>query len=102
MHAMSKRPILGEGRKVGYSETERELFQLIPVDPGRVSSRELVEKKYGRSAPFNSFQLVRAALNSLSTKVTYNGEPFVVAKSERRGPHPISYWIEINRGRRAK
>jgi hypothetical protein len=98
MDAMScKRPTLGEGSRVGYSDTERELFKMLPVDPGKISSRELIERKYGKSAPFNSFQLIGAALRSLSRKVEHNREPFLVARSIRRGPHPIYFWIKSNR-----
>lgn len=100
MDAMSdKRPTLGEGRRVGYSDTERELFRMLPVYPGRISSRELIERKYGKSAPFNSFQLIGAALRSLSRKVKHNREAFLVERSIRRGPHPIYFWISNRRAR---
>ena len=77
-----------------YSPTERSLLGLIPTGGRRINSAELIQLHYGRKPPFNARQAINTAMRQLMLKVSRNKEPFILAKSDRRGPHPIEYWKE--------
>jgi hypothetical protein len=80
--------------EIRYSPTEREVFDLIPPLPRRVSSREIVRRMWDGKAPYHALSSINSALNGLASKIELNDEPFRVRKSVRAGPHPIDYWIE--------
>lgn len=84
--------------EVGYSPAEREVFDLLSFGERQsISSKELVEKRYGASAPYHALSIVRAVVDSLSRKIEFNKEPFRLEKSDRHGPYPIYYWLEKKR-----
>jgi len=73
---------------IGYSPTEREMFDLL-VSLGEVSSTDLMKKWFSkRTRPYHARGTVNAVVTGLMEKVADNGEPFIIERSERRGPHP--------------
>ncbi len=79
---------------VRYSPTERRLRALLRLGEPR-STEELSTALYrGRSRPYHATKSTVGALTSLATKMDVNGERDRVARTERRGPHPISFWLE--------
>lgn len=80
---------------VRYSKTERLVFEALPADGRKITTVALTDKIYGRrQRPFNARQNVLSILNTLVRKVKANKEPFKLKRSERRGPHPIEFWVE--------
>lgn len=87
-----------EGAEIAYSPAETEAFGFLSLGESKaVSSKELVEKKYGGDPPYHALANIRAAIDGLSRKIEINREPFFVVKSKRNGPHPIHYWLERRR-----
>ena len=81
--------------KVRYSPTEQRILALLPEDGTKLSSDEIIDLHYGkRKRPFNARQTVIGALRTLIRKSVKNREPFRICKSERKGPHPMKFWIE--------
>jgi hypothetical protein len=80
--------------RVRYSPAEKEIFAMIPRAPRRVSSRDIVERRYGAEAPYHAVSVVGGTLRSLARKAVHNDEPFRVQRSQRAGPHPIEFWLE--------
>ena len=81
-------------KKYSYSSFERKVFSALKLNKGK-STIDIAEEIYnGGDRPFNARQSVLGALKNLSKKVKANREPFVVKQSERKGPHPINFWIE--------
>lgn len=80
--------------KVKYSRAEREIFSLLPPRGTKIDTNALIEKRYGDRKPIHARGLILAALRSLAEKADHNEEKFVIRKSERVGPYPISFWIE--------
>lgn len=80
--------------RIGYSETERRVFELIPVYPRRASSRDIATRRYGDDFPYHGHSIVSGVLRSLAEKIEYNKEKFRIVKSKRAGPYPIEFWLE--------
>lgn len=83
--------------EVPYSKTEKKLFDLLSTK--KQTTLELVESFLGDRAKDDRNILypnavVNITLRVLAKKVVLNGEPFRLLRSQRRGPHPISHWIE--------
>ena len=80
-------------KTVRYSKNERRAFAVLGSKP--LSTAELTEKIYGRSRrPFNDRQVVLGVLTSLAKKAKVNKEDFAIKRSARKGPHPVTFWIE--------
>lgn len=80
--------------EVGYSEAEKQLFDMLSTKERR-STTELVALKYeGQRPPYYAASIVRSLMRGLAAKVERNAEAFVISKSERRGPYPVEFWIE--------
>jgi hypothetical protein len=78
-----------------YSRKELRVFKLMPNGGKRIDTCDLLAKYYeGAQAPLNGQVSINGAMRSLMEKVKRNNEPFTICKSERRGPHPMEYWIE--------
>ena len=86
--------------KLHYSKKELALFRLIPKDGKHIDTDKLLSGLYGGKKgepyqyPYNGRTAMTGAMRSLIDKVKRNNEPFRVMKSERRGPHPMEFWIE--------
>jgi hypothetical protein len=84
-----------DGALVPYSESERALFALLGAGAARaLDTKQLADKRYEGEEPFHSLSIVRSTISSLARKIEANKEPFTLEKSERNGPHPVSYWLE--------
>ena len=79
-----------------YSKSEQKLFDLMPKDGVKISSIDLTEKRrkkwkwnieHGRNA-------VSVTMGSLMRKIDNNREPFILLKSEQKGPYPLEFWLE--------
>lgn len=80
---------------VRYSKNERRAFAELPVDGTPISTVDLTKKIYGKSRkPFNARQTVLGLMVKLSQKVKKNREPFSIQRSDRRGPHPVEFWLQ--------
>jgi len=89
---------LSDSVVVPYSEAERELFALLPVGgKNAITSQDLVEKRYGASAPFHARAIIVATVGNLARKVEANREPFEIGRTVRQGPHPIRFWIRTKK-----
>jgi len=80
--------------KVRYSPSEQQLLNLLPKDGTRITTSDLVNKRYGKNVPLNGQKIVMSAMRSLIDKVVIKREPFRVRRSTRRGPKPIEFWID--------
>lgn len=87
---------LNSNGPVRYSDKEKAVFALLRRHGNRpVDTIKLLHSYYdGRPVPFNGQVALNGTIRSLVTKVERNKEPFRIRKSERRGPHPMEYWIE--------
>ena len=82
------------------SPSERLLLNLLSNKPR--DTDELAKAFYSRKGkqaiPFNGRVIVSSLARSLSKKVAATrGAGYNVRRSERRGPHPITVWIQPRR-----
>jgi hypothetical protein len=86
---------LSEG-EINYSPNERRAFAILPKDGRRITTVEITRKIYQRSTkkPYYARQATLGVMDELVRKVMANKERFVIKRSARRGPHPISFWLE--------
>jgi ATP-dependent DNA ligase len=88
--------------KNGYSKAQLVLFDLLPKDGSKITTKELVEKRQAREKanwPVDfPRQIVTSTMQILIERVTENRESFRIRKSHRCGPRPITYWIVPARG----
>jgi DNA-binding winged helix-turn-helix (wHTH) protein len=78
-----------------YSQNEERLLLIIARHDGDpVSSKDIVAASFrGRERPEFAQKSVVTVLNSLRRKLRKNREKLAIQKSDRRGPHPIEYWV---------
>jgi hypothetical protein len=87
--------ILSSGVKYRYSEKEKQMFEFLSKKP--IDSATLVQAFYAKhrgNKPVNAAVALNGTMRSLMNKVEMNKEKFRIHKSDRRGPHPVEYWIE--------
>lgn len=75
-----------------YSAAETKLLELLKKK-GKTDSNTLATAYYGRSQPLNARLSVSGVLRGLRRKAVFNREKWKVLSSERRGPHPIEWWV---------
>jgi len=80
--------------KVRYSKIERALFDLLPRGGKKINSRDLIIKYYGANHPYHGRTIVTGAVRSLAKKAQFNGEKFILMRSNPQGPKPIEYWLK--------
>jgi hypothetical protein len=86
--------------RLKYSPSEQKLLNLIPLDGKRITTKELIARRYrGESLPFNAATITTGTLNSLIRKADHNRETFRVRKSGRKGPRPQEIWVEKRHGK---
>ena len=78
--------------KHSYSPGEKKMLALLKSKPQ--TSIALAEKFYDKQRPYYDRQVVVGLLSNLASKAKRNGEPFVIQRTKRAGPKPISFWIE--------
>lgn len=78
-----------------YSKMEQRLLALLLLG-GRIDTNALVLGAY-KKQPFNARASVMATMRSLIRKVKFQHEAFVIKETERRGPHPKEFWMEVKR-----
>lgn len=88
---MSKKPV-----EIVYSPSESRLFDILKELAGKpASAEEIAKKMYKRgAAPYHATRVAIMTLKSLGDKIRLNAEPFDLKRTKRRGPYPISYWLE--------
>lgn len=64
----------------------------------RLNSLTIVSLNYRGKRPTHAQRSVVSTLNLLAKKVQRNREAFRILKTERRGPHPVEFWMEERRG----
>ncbi len=78
-----------------YSPREKELLALIrSTGNRRLTTSELMDKVFGDNPPFNARQSLLSTLTNLDRKIERRREKFKLKKSPRRGPKPVSFWLE--------
>lgn len=78
-----------------YSQAEIKLLEILQKQKGPVDSATLHDLFYGgQQESFHSQTIVNSALRSLRMKADHNGEPYMIVKSKRSGPKPMTFWIE--------
>jgi hypothetical protein len=71
------------------SEAEEKLYKILSRRPKKkFSSTELVDLYWDSTPPFNARAIIHQRMAVLARKTKR------IRKSERRGPHPISFWVE--------
>jgi hypothetical protein len=80
--------------RIEYSDSERKLLRMLRKRPQ--TSTELTRKFFTdrRLRPYHAQQIIVGLAAALIEKTHRNKEKKRVRKSERQGPHPISYWVE--------
>jgi hypothetical protein len=87
------------GKNIKYSPSEIRAFALLSNKPQ--STLQLSDKLYNKKQrPYNARQSALDTMNRLIKKVSINNESFVVRRDERRGPHPVKFWLEVKEGKR--
>jgi len=81
---------------ISYSSLETRAFAALPKSGKPLSTNDIVEKIYNgdKDRPYFAQQSTLAALKALSRKMVRNKEEFSIKRSERSGPHPVTWWIE--------
>jgi hypothetical protein len=82
--------------RLPYTAKEKEIFDLMARARKRnraIDSTEIMKTVYrGQTRlPKNARIIVGGLLNTLKRKMDRNRERYVLAKSGRRGPHPMSW-----------
>lgn len=78
---------------VRYSPTEQKAFSFLSTKPK--TTIELSDAIYTKTTrPFNDRGVVLSVMKKLTNKVHANREPFIIRSTERRGPYPVSFWVE--------
>lgn len=82
-----------------YSQSEKRVLDIILSERMAIDTRELMAKfySYQRHRPRNAIVIVGGVARSLIAKVRSNREKFVITKTRRCGPHPVSYAAEKRR-----
>jgi hypothetical protein len=76
-----------------YSPTEQRLRALLRPEPK--TTEEISRLLYrNREAPYHARKSALVALTSLADKLDLNRDPLRLARTERAGPYPISFWLE--------
>lgn len=75
------------------------MLQLIPKDGSRMTTSDLVDKFYGKNAPYNGQQIVMGAVRRLVDKTALMNGNCRVFKSERAGPKPVEVWVHAKKRR---
>jgi hypothetical protein len=84
-------------KKSRYSILESYMFDLMPKNGKKVSSRMLAEGRaeMGKWKVGNPLNTVTVTMNKLIDKVKANKEEFVIKKDDKRPAHPeVEYWVE--------
>lgn len=85
----------GRVAKGYYSPREASVLAILTKSKGRrMSTTDLIEKVFTKSVPFHARQSILSTLSSLASKVEKKGEKFEIKRSNRRGPRPVSFWLE--------
>lgn len=79
--------------KLDYSENEERLLKILRQSRKPIDTNQLVEAIYGNAPPFHANAQVISTMRTLIRKVIYNREAFTINKSERKGPHPMTFHI---------
>lgn len=88
---------LGSGKnEIPYSPSERKAFSVLPKNGDAIDTVTIMKKIYRKEEdpPYNSRQTVLGVMVRLQNKVKANKEPFRIARSDRKGPYPIQFWLE--------
>ena len=85
--------------EIVYSPSEARLFDILKEscsdEKSAKSAEDIAKLMYKRgAAPYHATRVAIMTLKSLGEKIRLNAEPFSLKKSKRRGPYPISYWLE--------
>lgn len=84
-----------DGRHLRYSPRERRFFALLPKDGKAINTKKLIERYYkDDELPGHPHANIIDMAGSLIEKIEKNKEPFRVKRTDRRGPHPIEFWVE--------
>jgi hypothetical protein len=81
-------------KDIHYSPREKALLAAMRGAGRRLTSTELIDKVFGEEAPFNARQSLMNTMTSLSRKIEGRKERFALKKTARRGPRPVSFWLE--------
>lgn len=78
--------------KVAYSPSEEKLLDILKKHKEPVLSSDLCNEFYiGREKPWHAQQQIISTMRSLIKKSKHNKESFIIRKTDRNGPHPISF-----------
>jgi len=82
--------------KTRYSIREKLIFDTI-VDryPDVLTTKDIIEIAFTTYGKFHVQNAVAVAIKSLTRKVEFNEEPFLVKTTSASGPKPMSVWIEV-------
>ena len=82
--------------KTRYSIREKLIFDTI-VDryPEVLTTKDIIEIAFTTYGKFHVQNAVAVAIKSLTRKVEFNEEPFLVKTTSASGPKPMSVWIEV-------
>lgn len=80
------------------SPRERDLYYLLKLNEPQTTA-QLVEKFYeDEGVPFNARKILISRLRSISSKLDFINHQYKLCKSDRTGPHFISFWLEVRDG----
>lgn len=79
-----------------YSKNEAKVLGILRAAGKPISTVDVANKVYATKTkrPMNARQTILGALISLQRKAKANKETFAIKNTERKGPHPIQFWIE--------
>jgi len=73
------------------TDIEQGLFNLIPVEPKDITSKELVRQFYGDDPPFNGRKIVVGRVTGIISKLRFLNSEWTIKKSNRSGPIDMRY-----------
>jgi len=78
---------------VRYSPAEQKIFGFLTSKPK--TTIELANAIYTKTnRPLNDRGCIISIMKKLTNKAQANNESFAIHCTPRRGPHPISFWVE--------
>lgn len=84
-----------------YSLLEQELFDAMPQDGSRITTRDLVYARLKKGPWDVSYprNIVATVMQKLIEKVSTNKEPFVIRRARQAGPNrpEMAYWLELKK-----
>ncbi len=84
--------------KKDFTPSEQRLLAYLPDDGvEKITTTQLIRKMYPTNQPKNARQTVNWMVRTLTEKIKGANTGFVIHRTDRSGPHEISYWVTLQK-----